>query len=166
MFMKKIYISVSIILLLSASRFIPHPPNFTSLIALSFYIPIIFGLRYLPILLLGFLITDLVIGTHSLMLYTFGSVCLISFTSHIFKKNLLWRILGSLHGAIIFFILTNFGVWTTGIYGLTIKGIINCYFLALPFFTYTIISTVVFSSIIETVHFFKVLPFFSLKKQK
>ena len=40
--------------MLAASRFIPHPPNFTSVIALSFYVPIIFGSRYIPIVLIGF----------------------------------------------------------------------------------------------------------------
>ena len=40
-----IKISFGIFIALAASRFIPHPPNFTSLIALSFYIPAIFGLQ-------------------------------------------------------------------------------------------------------------------------
>ena len=30
-------VSLAIFVVLAASRFIPHPPNFTSLIALSFY---------------------------------------------------------------------------------------------------------------------------------
>ena len=36
-------------------------------------------------------------------------------------------------GAIIFFIITNFGVWTTGMYGLTISGLKASYILAIPF---------------------------------
>ena len=39
-------IFLGVLIALSASRFIPHPPNFTSLIALSFYIPAIFGKIY------------------------------------------------------------------------------------------------------------------------
>ena len=35
-------------------RLIPHPPNFTSLLALSFYVPAILGIRYLPFLLISF----------------------------------------------------------------------------------------------------------------
>ena len=35
--------SVGIFIALAVSRFIPHPPNFTSLIALAFYVPVIFG---------------------------------------------------------------------------------------------------------------------------
>ena len=62
--MNYLKISVGIFLALAASRFIPHPPNFTSLMALSFYVPAILGIRYLPALILSFLITDLFIGFH------------------------------------------------------------------------------------------------------
>ena len=55
---------------LAASRFIPHPPNFTSLIALSFYIPALLGLRFLPALLLSFGLTDIIIGFHGTILFT------------------------------------------------------------------------------------------------
>ena len=60
--MKYLKITIGIFLVLAASRFIPHPPNFTSLIALSFYIPAILGLKFLPALLFCFAITDLIIG--------------------------------------------------------------------------------------------------------
>ena len=50
--MNYLKISVGIFLALAASRFIPHPPNFTSLLALSFYVPAIFGIKYiLPVIL-------------------------------------------------------------------------------------------------------------------
>ena len=58
-----------------------------------------------------------------------------------------------LGSAVIFFIVTNFGVWTGGSYGYTLSGFVNCYLLALPFFGNTLISTFVFSSAIEI--FFK-----------
>ena len=63
--MNKVYACIGIFLSLAASRFIPHPPNFTSLLALSFYVPVLFGLRYIPVLLISFAITDLVIGYNS-----------------------------------------------------------------------------------------------------
>ena len=39
-------ISLGIFIALAASRFVPHPPNFTSLLALSFYVPAILGLKF------------------------------------------------------------------------------------------------------------------------
>ena len=142
-------ISFLTILLLALSRFIPHPPNFTSLIALSFYVPALFGVRYIPAVLLCFIITDLIIGFHSITFFTWGSVVLIGLLSKFFTFNLLNRIFGSLLGAFLFFVITNFGVWSLGSYGYSLNGFFVCYFLALPFFGYSLISTLIFSSIIE-----------------
>ena len=147
--MKSLIISAGIFLVLAASRFIPHPPNFTSLLALSFYVPVVLGLRFLPALILSFAITDLIIGYHTGTHWTWGSVLVIGLMSKYFKKNMSLRIFGALLGAFIFFAITNFGVWTTGMYGYTINGIIICYELAIPFFAYSLFSTFFFSAIIE-----------------
>ena len=132
--MQYLKISIGIFLVLAASRFIPHPPNFTSLLALSFYVPVVF---------------------HSTILFTWGSVILIGLISKYFKFSVLRRIFGSLTGALLFFILTNFGVWLSGYYGLSFEGLIECYIMAIPFFSYTLISTIFFSSIFETIISFK-----------
>ena len=149
----KFSIKLSLIILfsLSLSRFIPHPPNFTSLIALSFYVPALFGLRYISVLLVSFFLTDLVIGFHSITFFTWGSVIVIGFISRFFLKNLSTRIIGSLVGAFLFYLITNFGVWTLGSYGYSLEGLISCYVLAIPFFTYSLISTLIFSSLIEAI---------------
>ena len=148
--MKLILTSISIFLALSMSRFIPHPQNFTSLLALSFYVPVLFGLRYLPVLLISFVITDLLIGYHSGTHWTWGSVLIIGLMSQYFSKNINLRLVGSLFGAFIFFLITNFGVWISGMYSLTVNGLVECYTLAIPFFTYSLISTILFSLLIET----------------
>ena len=150
-------ISVSILCALAASRFIPHPPNFTSLLALSFYVPALFGIRYLPALVLSFFITDLFIGFHSVTFFTWGSVILIGLTSRFFLSNIYTRVSGSLLGACIFFLITNFGVWSMGSYGYTIEGFVLCYTLALPFFAYSVISTFIFAGVIEGIIKFKFL---------
>jgi hypothetical protein len=147
--MSYIKISLGILLVLSASRFIPHPPNFTSLLALSFYIPAILGVRFIPALIFCFAITDLIIGFHGVTLFTWGSVILIGLLSKFFIFSITSRISGALIGASLFFLITNFGVWSLGSYGYTSEGLIVCYTLALPFFGNTLISTFIFSSIIE-----------------
>ena len=148
--MRYLSICVGIFITLSASRFIPHPPNFTSLLALSFYVPVFLGLRFLPVLIISFAITDLIIGYHSGTHWSWGSVLVIGLMSQYFSKNINFRLVGALFGAFIFFLITNFGVWTSGMYGFTISGLINCYLLAIPFFAYSLISTILFSLLIET----------------
>jgi|TARA_Y100000590_G_C15519702_1_gene938879 hypothetical protein len=147
--MKYLKISIGIFIALAASRFVPHPPNFTSLLALSFYVPALLGVRYLPALVLSFLITDLFIGFHTVTLFTWGSVILIGLSSRFFLLNIYTRISGSLLGALMFYLITNFGVWSLGSYGYTLDGFILCYTLAIPFFAYSIVSTFIFSGIIE-----------------
>ena len=147
--MQYLKISVGILLAISASRLIPHPPNFTSLIAISFYIPAIFGYRYIAPVIFAFGITDLILGFHNVILFTWGSIILIGIISKYFSSTLTSRFLGVLSGAAIFFITTNFGIWLVGSYGYTFSGLITCFVLAIPFFTNTIVSTAIYAFIIE-----------------
>ncbi len=147
--MNYIKISLGIFLVLAASRFIPHPPNFTSLIALSFYIPAILGIKFIPALIFSFFLTDLIIGFHSTIFFTWGSVIFIGLISKFFILSIINRITGSLFGAFLFFLITNFGVWSMGLYGYSFEGLIACYTLAIPFFGQTIISTLIYAFIFE-----------------
>ena len=145
-------ITFGVLLVVTASRLIPHPPNFTALIALSFYVPAILGKKYIPSLFLSFVVTDLIIGFHQTILFTWGSVILIGLFSSYFSFSLKRRISGAFLSACLFFLITNFGVWLTGVYGLTINGLILCYTLAIPFFGYTLVSTLLYSGIIEIIN--------------
>ena len=147
-------ISVGIFLALAASRFIPHPPNFTSLIALSFYIPLVFGVKFIPILIFCFVVSDIFIGFHSTTFFTWGSVLIIGLVTKFFKNNIFLRLIGAVSASLIFFIFTNFGVWVLGSYGYSYEGLITCYIAAIPFYTNTLLSTLVYSAIIEIILYF------------
>ena len=149
--MNYLKISIAIFLALAASRFVPHPPNFTSLLALSFYVPAILGRKFLPSLLISFIITDFIIGFHNVVFFTWGSVILIGIISKFFLKSILSRLSGALMGAVIFFLFSNLGVWINGIYGYSLDGLILCYTMALPFFSYSLISTLIFSLSLEMI---------------
>ena len=137
--------------MLASSRFIPHPPNFTSLIALSFYVPAIFGNRYIPIVLFCFVITDMIIGFHNTIFFTWLSVLIIGYLSKYLNKNYFYRIGGALTGAILFYLITNFGVWFSSImYPKSLLGLIECYTLAIPFFGNALIGDIVYSVVLFT----------------
>jgi hypothetical protein len=60
-----------------------------------------------------------------------------------FKKVLMTSIGSSL----VFFVITNFGVWATGsIYPLSINGLISCFVLAIPFYKGTLLGFLFYSS--------------------
>ena len=143
-----IKVTIGVLFAFSASRLIPHPPNFTSIIALSFYIPAAFGLKFIPVVIISLFFTDLIIGLHSTLIFTHGSIFLIGLISIYFNKSLLFRIFGTLTGAVIFYLVTNFGVWLgSDFYPQTAEGLIACYVAALPFFGNTLVSTYAFSGL-------------------
>ena len=161
--MKQFYVFIGIFAALSRSRFIPHPPNFTSLLALSFYVPTLLGLRYLPALLISFAITDFIIGYHNGTFFTWGSVFLIGLIANKFSSTIFTRLSGALFGALIFFIVTNFGVWLSGMSGYNFDGLIKCYYMAMPFFGYSLVSTLSFSFLFEIINYYNKSLFIKVK---
>ena len=101
-------------------------------------------------MLVSFAITDLIIGSSSVF-FTWGSVIVIGLFAKYFTNNILSRILGALSGAVIFYLVTNFGVWFGGMYSQNFNGLIESYVMGLPFFGYNLISTFLFSAVIESV---------------
>lgn len=147
--MKYLIVFLASLIILSSSRLIPHPPNFTSLIALSFYIPALFGTLYIPAVLLSFVLTDLIIGFHKVTFFTWGSIIVIGYLSKHLSTSITKRFLGIFISCFIFFTISNLGVWFTGYYEFSFSGLITCYVMAIPFFGNTLISTIIFSLIIE-----------------
>ena len=132
-----------------ASRFIIHIPNFTPVVALA-----LFSGAYLPkrtavlFPLSLMIISDLVIGLHETILFTWGSVALISilgfWTRH--HRNPITILSSSLFSAVLFFLITNFGTWLmSNLYPLTLDGLKECFILAVPFFRATLLSTVIYT---------------------
>ena len=163
---KNILLFLSCVGIVLIFRIIPHPPNFTPVIALSLYLPIIFGLWSLPFCILGFAITDYFVGFHSLLIWTWGSLVLVGLISK-FAKNIINRLTLAFLGSLIFFALSNLGVWLAGsYYEPNIEGLITCYIMAIPFFTNTLISTMIFSIFIEFFVFSKYFNFIPIIKKK
>ena len=147
---------IGLVLILSFARLIPHPPNFTPIIAVA----IVSGYFFkninlsLLILLVAMLVSDLFIGFYENVIFVYLSLLLITFVFHKisnkinFKNLFIYGFVGSL----IFFIISNFGVWALGspgvqdiVYDKSLNGLIECYFLAIPFFGNTFLSTVIFA---------------------
>ena len=147
--MAKYKIFIATLILLASSRFLPHPPNFTNLIALSFYVPLLFGRKYIPLVFFSFVITDLFIGFHKAIFFTWVTAIVIGYMSVYFRGMIKDRVKGIILSLITFYILSNFGVWLSGMYTYDISGLVNCYVMAIPFFGNTILSTIVYSLTIE-----------------
>ena len=137
------------------SRLIPHPPNFTSTIAIAFYLPALFGVKYIIVATTAFIVCDLIIGLHPLILFTWLGLILVGVISQAFTKYYL-RVPGVMIGCLVFFFVSNFGVWLfSDMYSKDLPGLIQCYIMGLPFLQNSLIGSLLFSLIIESIVIFK-----------
>ena len=124
---------------LTISRLIPHEPNFTPILSISilgFLFSTILSVKVL-IVLGSMFFSDLIIGTHDFMIYVYFSLILLIIFSN--SKNYIYMMF---FGPLIFFIITNFGVWlSSSYYTKNVDGLIECFYMAIPFFKNTIFST-------------------------
>jgi uncharacterized membrane protein len=145
-----VYLALSMVLLAVVSRFIPHPPNFTPLMAMSIFSGILFLDRRFAILipLVAMIITDFVLGLHSSILFVYVSLTIGVLMGFKLRENqkLGKVMLFSLIGSIQFFVITNFGYWlTSGLYPRTAEGLSQAFFFGLPFFSHTPVELFAFS---------------------
>ena len=147
---KKEIFPISLILILAFARLIPHPPNFTPIIAVAIMSGYLFRNIYLSFatLIITMLLADSFIGFYDNIFFVYVALLFIVYIfykigSKINFKNLF---LFSIFGSFIFYLISNFGVWYFGsLYEKNFNGLIECYFLAIPFFKNTLISTIIFS---------------------
>ena len=150
---------ISLILILALARLIPHPPNFTPIIAVAIMSSYFFKNIYLSFatLLIAMLLSDIFIGFYSHIFFVYLSLCLITFI--FFKVNLQINyknlFIFGFFGSLIFYLVSNFGVWiVSDMYEKNLTGLINCYLLAIPFFINTLLSTIFYSYTAFFVNYF------------
>ena len=165
--LKKEIFPISLILILAFARLIPHPPNFTPIIAVAIISGYFFKNINLSLLtlLIAMLISDLFIGFYENVIFVYASLLLITFVFHKIsnKINFINLFIYGFAGSLIFFVVSNFGVWALGSPGVfnipydkTLNGLIECYILAIPFFGNTFLSTLIFAY--SAIFIYKSLP--------
>ncbi|QNM83958.1 hypothetical protein H8M03_02340 [Sphingomonas sabuli] len=138
----------------AAMRLVPHPPNSSPIAAMA-----LFGGAYLPKRALAFvapfgalLLSDLLLSGFypgmNFVYLSFGLTVLIGWAVARHKTAL--TIVGAaLASSILFFVLTNFGMWLfSGFYPLTTAGLAACYTAAVPFFQNTVAGDLFFTALL------------------
>ncbi len=162
--------SVITILILMAifSRLIPHPSNFTAIGAIAIFAGFLVPNRFLSFLIpiTAMFISDLIINNlvyfsdnfvwfSSGIIWIYLGIMAHTLSALFFRKPNVFGIAGaSLSGAILFFLLSNFGVWIgSGIYEKSTSGLMICYTAALPFFGNVLAGNLFFSAVLFGVYF-------------
>ena len=140
----------SALLLTLAGRLLPHPSNFTPIMAISLATGVLLERRFLAILA-GFLLmlagdlaswqvinSNIPFNDYFLspgILFVYAPVMLVVLAATYIKPTKPSHWLFSGFGAgMLFWIVSNFGTWLSGgLYPMTKEGLLGCYYAALPF---------------------------------
>jgi hypothetical protein len=160
---------ITLIVIAAMARLVPHPPNFSPIGAMALMGGAYLSRKWLAILvpILALYLSDIILNNFVLseffgesmssrffsayMLPVYGSIILIAFIGMKFLKRIKLPsvLLSALGASVVFYLVTNFGVWLAGSgYPKTIGGLISCFTAGLPFFKYTILGNVVFAGIL------------------
>lgn len=133
------------VLLAAASRLLPHPPNVTPIAAMA-----LFGGAHFSSLaaacvvpLAAMLLSDAVLGFHSTMAFVYVSfLAIVLIGSRLRTRKMVIPVLAAtLLSSILFFVVTNFGVWIAGsLYPKTWAGLLGAYLAAVPFLRNTVLG--------------------------
>lgn len=145
-------------------RLFPHMHNFAPMGALALFAAAFYKRKYLAFIAPAtvWFLSDLYLNNFvyqlsegftffsSFQLYNVIAIALIVILgTFLFKKLSVAKIaLGSVSASLIFFIVSNFGVWLQGgLYPKTFAGLTNCFTMAIPFYKATFVSDMIFTII-------------------
>ena len=143
-------------------RFLPHLSNVTPIAAVALLSGFHFRKRSLATLIpLGAMFTsDLVIGLHSMILFVYAPILLMVFFGQWMSQRnpqTNWPVQESLgfttFGAILFFLISNFGVWFTGdFYTKNFAGLMTCFAAGIPFFEKSLFGDMMFTVLLFSIY--------------
>lgn len=166
----KLAIGLALITFAVTFRLVPHPENFAPIAALAIFAGAILPARWaLTLPLAAIIVSDLLIGLHSTIFFTWGSFVAIAWLSSRYMKKLKPLTIGfaSLGASTFFYLVSNFGVWLDGrLYPPTVEGLISCYYNALPFFKNTLLGDMFYTAVIFSAYFAACKSFDAIKTRR
>lgn len=153
-----------LILLAALTRVLPHPPNFSPVEAVALFGGAYFARRTwaIAVPLLAMLASDVALAAMMggvYMNHLFGGMQWLVYGCILLSTLLGFglrgrvsgaRVLGfSLAGSVLFFVVTNFGVWVGDpSYPKNAAGLVACYVAAIPFFQWTLLGTLFYAALL------------------
>ncbi len=134
-------------------RLIPHAPNFTPIAAIALFGGVYFSKRLAIVLPLGaMIISDIFIGFYDIKIMSavYGSFVLCAVLGIWLKSHKNWQTIGAsaILSSVLFFLITNFAVWAfSPWYAKTFSGIVQSYFMALPFFRNSLLGDLFYTAV-------------------
>lgn len=142
-------IVLGLIVLGVLSRLVPHPPNVTPLTAIALFGGTYLSKRWgllLPLTVV--MLSDIVLGGDWTLVFNWAAFALVGLIAWWLRRRPTpGRITASaLAGSVVFFLVTNVGVWVGGLlYPRTLAGLRDCFVAAIPFFRNTLLGDLVYT---------------------
>ena len=141
-----------------ASRVVPHPWNFTPMIAVALFA----GARLpkawmaaaatLGCLALG----DIAVGVfpYEGMYWVYIPMLAVALIGRtlVARRTIVATLVAALASGLVFFLVSNFGVWLGDMYPHSASGLADCYVMALPFYRNQLVGDLVFTGALFGLH--------------
>jgi hypothetical protein len=109
------------------------------------------------------LISDIFLGFHKTMIAVYGSFALIVFVGYFLRRNVKIHtvVMASLASSVIFYLITNFAVWASGMVGypMNFAGLMQSYIAAIPFFRFTLLGDLFYNAVFFGAFYFAQLRY-------
>ena len=141
-------LAISLIIAGILLRFMPHTANFTPVGEIALFSGMYLKKKYALVVPLALMVlSDIFIGMHNVVIFTWGGFILSTLLGMAVKKHKsVLNISGiSVASSLVFYLVSNFGVWVMGWYPRTLNGLAECYIMALPFLRDFTLSTLAYS---------------------
>jgi len=146
----------------AAARLLPHPPNLTPIAAMALFAGASFAdpRAAVAVPLAAMLLSDLFLGLHATVPFVYVSFLLITGIGVWLRRASDGALLrtpravpavagAALAGSVVFYLITNFGVWaTTTLYPKTAAGLWAAYVAGVPFFRNTLIGDLAYCAVL------------------
>lgn len=153
--MKNQNILIYLLLILAiATRFVPHPANFTAIGAIALFSGLYLNKKQaLALPMITMFVSDIFIGFYSPYIMAsvyIGFAFMVMIGQYLKNKIKFGNILfGAIAGSTIFFLLTNTAVWAFGtMYTHNLSGLLESYYLALPFWRNELLGNLFYSGVL------------------
>jgi hypothetical protein len=148
-------------------RIIPHPFNFTPVMAISLFAGAKFRDKKWSLIIpvVAMFLSDILLAYmnhypvfHNTIFFIYGSILLIialGWKLQSEKLNVSKTALFTLFSSILFFVISNLAVWVFGgLYTADADGLMKCFAMAVPFFKYTLLGDAFFVTVLFGVYEF------------
>lgn len=155
--LRNVLLPAGLILATAATRFLPHPANFSPVMSVALFGSAVFVKPFAGVILAiaAMAVSDYFLGVHSTLPFVYAAMALSGMLGFMLRTNRSpLRVLGAAFtGSVLFFLITNLGVFLVqDLYPRSVAGLAQCYIMALPFFQNSLAGDLLFTAALFSVY--------------